>query len=218
MVGLVLLLTIFYHGGLGLAFHVVPIVHTKTKTVNPTIKEAFVPPTTSLWSSFSSDQQSLVEARSFLENYPAFYNLIDKNDELWKKLSDGDGYTMFVPTEEAFQELGDKKLKQMEDVRNTETKNKIGAFHCVAETVTYEQLYNSGGVVTLGGEAVNVDRTKTGGMFGVGGQDDGGLLINGAKVLQTYEVGPGMIYEVDKLVNPNILWRYMDQLRIPGSR
>ena len=173
---------------------------------------------TCLYNSMEAGQQDLLQVRSFLEqNYPEFFNLIDKNDDLWKKLSDGDGYTMFVPSAKAFADLGAKKLDQLDDPRNSETTDKIGSFHCIAETVTFDALFNSGGVITLEGE-VMVDRSKSGGVLGMGGQEDGGVLVNEAKITQTIEVGPGVIHEVDKLVNPNILWRYMDQLRIPGSR
>jgi hypothetical protein len=54
-------------------------------------------------------------------------------------------------------------------------------------------------------------------MFGVGGQEDGGLLINKARATQTSQVGTGLVHEVETLVCPNVMWRYMDQLRIPGS-
>ncbi|KAL7577576.1 hypothetical protein ACA910_015104 [Epithemia clementina (nom. ined.)] len=207
MLGLALFLAILYFGGLGNAFHhAAPFARCQSF------------PSTCLFSSLS-DQQGLIQVRSFLgQNYPSFYNLIDKNEDLWKKLSDGDGYTMFCPSEQAFADLGQKKLDQLDDVRNSEIRDKIGAFHCIAETVLFDDLYNSGGVLTLGGEALTVDRSRTGGMFGMGGQEDGGLLVNGARVTNVEGVGPGMVYEVDKLVSPNILWRYMDQLRIPGSR
>eukprot|EP00527_Entomoneis_sp_CCMP2396_P009635 CAMPEP_0198136722 /NCGR_PEP_ID=MMETSP1443-20131203/342_1 /TAXON_ID=186043 /ORGANISM="Entomoneis sp., Strain CCMP2396" /LENGTH=201 /DNA_ID=CAMNT_0043797989 /DNA_START=91 /DNA_END=696 /DNA_ORIENTATION=+ len=165
----------------------------------------------------SMAQEDLVSVRSYLEeNYPSFHKLIDKNEEAWKKLSDGDGYTMFVPVDAAFAKLGDKKLKQLEDIRNVEATNKVGAYHCINEIVTFDELYNSGGIITLGGE-IPVDRSTSGGMFGVGGNEDGGVVINGAKITGSMEVGPGTIHEVDGLVVPQIIWRYMDQLRIPGS-
>ncbi len=53
--------------------------------------------------------------------------------------------------------------------------------------------------------------------MGIGGKEDGGVTINGAKILSTTEVDTCLIHEVDALVSPEILWRYCDQLRIPGS-
>ena len=80
-----------------------------------------------------------------------------------------------------------------------------------------EELFNSGGVVTIGG-VVDVGRSRTGGFMGIGGQEDGGVLVNGAKMIQTLEVEKALIHEMDALISPEILWRYVDQLRIPGSK
>lgn len=44
-----------------------------------------------------------------------------------------------------------------------------------------------------------------------------GVTINQAKILRTATVGNGFVHEVDNLVAPQIVWRFMDQLRIPGS-
>jgi hypothetical protein len=88
----------------------------------------------------------------------------------------------------------------------------------IAETVSAEALFQAGGVITQGGE-VPVGRSVTGGMFGMGGKEDGGVTINnGAKVVQSVPLGKGVLHEVDALTSPSILWRYMDQLRIPGSK
>jgi uncharacterized surface protein with fasciclin (FAS1) repeats len=104
------------------------------------------------------------------------------------------------------------------DPRNLETTQKVAGYHVVGEAVTFEQLvYNSAAVFTIAGE-VPVERSVSGGMLGIGGQEDSGVTINKAKIIQSLSVGSGILHEVDSLVSPNILWRYLDQLRIPGSR
>ena len=103
------------------------------------------------------------------------------------------------------------------DARNLETTQKLSAYHVIAETVTADELFVAGGVITLGGE-IPIERSRTGGLFGVGGKEDGGVTINGAKVVRTIDLQYGLVHEVDGLVSPSILWRYMDQLRIPGSK
>lgn len=117
----------------------------------------------------------------------------------------------------AFEALGEKKRMQLADARNGETTEKIAAYHVIAEPVTAEALLASGGVITLGGE-IPVGRSTSGGFFGVGGQQDGGVTINGAKVVESIDIGNCIVHEVDTLISPQIIWRYMDQLRIPGSR
>lgn len=152
--------------------------------------------------------------------YPSFMKLIlSKNSDVWKQLSDAseEGFTIFAPNSSAMNGLGEKKLSQLDDTRNGETAEKIAAYHTIGERVSSDELYNSGGVITLGG-TIDVGRSKTGGFMGLGGKEDGGVTINGAKIVQTLEVGNCLIHEVDALVSPDLLWRYLDQLRIPGSK
>lgn len=98
-------------------------------------------------------------------------------------------------------------------------------YHVITEQVTAMQLFNAGGVVCMGGE-VPIERGTEGflgglmsGFMGNGGErEDGSITVGGAKVVQSVNVGNGVVHEVDGLVSPNILWRYADQLRIPGSK
>ncbi len=161
------------------------------------------------------------EVDELLKNdYPVFYNLVmSKNTDLWKDLSnastnpDVGGFTIFAPNDEAMEKLGKKKLDQLLDDRNRETAEKIAAFHAVAEPVGAWDLITSGGIVTVGG-VVDVGKSKVGGFFGFGGEEDGGVTVSGAKILQSKQVGTCQVHEMDNLISPNILWRYMDQLRI----
>ena len=65
------------------------------------------------------------------------------------------------------------------------------------------------------------ERSVSGGFLGVGGREDGGVTLNGSKVVNTFEFDDGdktcIVHEMDGLISPTILWRYADQLRIPGS-
>lgn len=158
------------------------------------------------------------------KNYPSFYKLVMKpNEKVVKTLrKNADfGFTLFVPNEAAFAKLGQKKVNQLEDIRNLETASKISDYHTVGdETVSLDVLLgdNIGGLLTMGGE-VRVGPSQSGGFFGIGSKDDGGVVIgNNARVLQSFHFGAGIVHEVDSLVSPEILWRYVDQLRIPGSK
>lgn len=169
-----------------------------------------------------SNNNDLLLIREFLQEYfPAFYTILDMNEEVWKAIGDTEdgaevGFTVFAPSAEALNALGQEKQNQLMDERNVETTQKIAGYHVIGEPVTEEALFNSGGVVTVSGE-VPVERSISGGLFGIGGKEDGGVTLNQAKILRTASVGNGLVHEVDNLVSPNILWRYMDQLRIPGS-
>ena len=153
------------------------------------------------------------------QNYPAFFSIVTKNSQVMKLLRESarSGYTIFAPNAKAFEDLGDKKRIQLADDRNFETVEKIGAYHVIAdEAVSAETLFASGGIITIGG-VVDVGRSVSGGLFGVGGKEDGGVTINGAKVVRSIETDNCIIHEVDSLISPVILWRYIDQLRIPFS-
>ena len=156
-------------------------------------------------------------------NYPTFYDILKRNEDLWKKLKDPSvqSYTVFCPSESAMRNLGDKKMVQLKDDRNYETTSKIGLFHVINEAVSADKLFDSAGVISMAGDVVPVERSVSGGFMGLGGKEDGGTTVGGAKVTKTIQVdgdnSGGLIHEVDDLVSPNILWRYMDQLRIPGS-
>lgn len=165
---------------------------------------------------------SSAQVRELLEkDYPVFNNLImKKNTDAWKVLgeSEADGFTVFALSDDAMQNLGSKKLEQLADDRNTETAEKIGSYHAVNEPVSAGDLYFSGGIVTVGG-VVDVGRSRTGGFFGFGGKEDGGVTVNGANVVKTIQIedSKSLVHEMDALISPEILWRYVDQLRIPGS-
>lgn len=169
-----------------------------------------------------ANNDDLLQIREFLQsNYPAFYSLLDKNEDVWKAIGETEegnevGFTVFVPSDEALQNLGEDKQNQLLDDRNLETTQKIAAYHVIGEPVTAEALYEAGGVVTVGGE-VPIERSVQGGFFGFGGTEDGSVRLNQARVLRSAYVGNGLVHEVDNLVSPSIMWRYMDQLRIPGS-
>jgi uncharacterized surface protein with fasciclin (FAS1) repeats len=184
------------------------------------------------------DLDVVVNTEKFLKlKYPDFYDLMCKNQNIWRTLkeSNDSGYTLFVPNAKAFEDLGDKKRGQLEDVRNLETAQKVGAYHVVpTEKLTATQLFTEdwtgprpaegkprplsyGGLVTLGGE-LPVTRSKSGGFLGFGATEDGDAVVGpDAKIIQSFDVGKScVVHEMDALVSPVLLWRYCDQLRIPG--
>ncbi len=132
------------------------------------------------------DERPKVEA--FLEKkYPSFFSLM--NDEMTKAIKQGT-VTVFVPNEEAFASLGEKKMAQINDPRNLEIREKMGSYHIIAEeSVDAMKLrtedWSKGkpkdgslpntviaGINTLSGE-VPVGRSKSGGFFGWGAKEDG---------------------------------------------
>jgi uncharacterized surface protein with fasciclin (FAS1) repeats len=193
--------------------------------------------TTTTAKSTSSTLQELLK-----EEFPAFYSLLSMNDDIWKTMAEKEtnGCTIFAPSDAAFENLGEKKLLQLKDVRNAETAKKMGLYHVVAtEAVTAAQLRTEDwtgpkpkidgsprpikvqALVTMAGE-VPVGRSKSGGLFffgrSIGAKEDGDVVIgtDNARIVKSYKVGKSFVHEVDALISPVLLWRYCDQLRIPG--
>ena len=150
------------------------------------------------------------------DEFPSFAALVFQNEELWRGLRDGSGYTVLAPNEAAFNKLEDKRRSQLKDPRNGEVVEQIGAYHVISDPVSKDDLYESSGVVTAGGR-IDVGRSVTGGLFGIGGREDGGVTVNGARIVSSRSIGECIVHEMDDFAHPKVLDRYFDQLRIPGS-
>ncbi len=172
----------------------------------------------------------------FLEvKYPTFYKLLVRdNDSFLKVLQESKAHTIFVPNEDAMEALGAKKLQQMMDPRNEEIRDKMGQCHLlVGQAITATELRTEdwtkgrpkdgskpntliAAIVTQGGE-VPVGRSKSGGILGFGAKEDGDIVIGpSAQIIQSFKVEECLVHEMDALISPLALWRYVDQLRIPG--
>jgi len=157
-----------------------------------------------------------------------------------------DGYTIFAPNSQAFVDLSEKQRKQLEDPRNLETAQKMGLYHVVTEALSITNLNTEdwtvpktpeglpalkfAAVKTLGGEVpIGRFKKKTGGGFwrslvnvektvrDKDGKPVTEIVVGPAgTILRSVKVGNAMIHEVDSLVSPVLLWRYCDQLRMPG--
>jgi len=187
-----------------------------------------------------SSEQDEPPIQAFLkENHPLFESqLLGKIPNIYNILKESDasaGYTIFCPSNAVMEALDPKRKLQIKDPRNLEVTEKLAAYHVIQNgKVTQERLKREdwtvprspdgvaalsiGGVLTLGGE-LRVGRSKSGGFLGLGAKEDGGVVIgnNEAKVVKSTNVGEkGVVHEMDGFVAPDLIWRYFDQLRIPG--
>ena len=183
----------------------------------------------------AKEEEQTIEA--FLkENYSLFESTIfSKIPNVYKECeSSTSGYTIFAASEAVMvNDIDQKRKLQISDPRNAEITEKLASYHLIPNgKVTRERLQREdwtvpkvdgvaalsiGGVLTAGGE-LRVGRSKSGGFMGFGAKEDGGVVIgnNDAKIVKSVSVGKGIVHEVDALVAPDLIWRYFDQLRIPG--
>ncbi|KAH8055457.1 hypothetical protein JL722_8370 [Aureococcus anophagefferens] len=124
--------------------------------------------------------------------FGSFSALVFQNEELWKSLDDAVGYTVLAPERRSVRGAGGQGGPAAQDPRNGEVVMQLGAYHVIREPVTADALFESGGV------------------------EDGGVLIGGAKLLNTVEIGNCLVHEMDGLCNPKALFRFLG-VRIPGS-
>ncbi|KAJ1442675.1 hypothetical protein B484DRAFT_321932 [Ochromonadaceae sp. CCMP2298] len=133
------------------------------------------------------------------------------------RLEQTDAWTVFAPNSAAFAALDAKLLVQLRDPRNLEVVEKVALYHVIeGESVELERILKCSGLKTEGGE-VSVSASKSGGFMGVGGKEDGGVLVNGGKIVSSARVGGGVVHEVDCLINPFLLYRFLDAVRMPGQ-
>lgn len=169
------------------------------------------------------------------ENYPLFETTIFSKIPNGYASLKGTDYTIFCASDAVMAEIDQKRKLQISDPRNLEITEKLASYHLIPNgKVTRERLQREdwtvpktadgvaalsiGGVLTAGGE-LRVGRSKSGGFMGFGAKEDGGVVIgnNDAKIIKSVNVGKnGIVHEVDALVAPDLIWRYFDQLRIPG--
>lgn len=172
------------------------------------------------------------------QNYPLFESLLlSKIPNIYGTLRESDssnGFTIFCPSNSIMENIDSGRKVQISDPRNVEVTEKLASYHVIPNgKVTQERLKREdwtiprsadgvaalsiGGVLTLAGE-LRVGRSKSGGFMGFGAKEDGGVVIgnNEARVVKSTTVGNGVVHEVDGFVAPDLIWRYFDQLRIPG--
>ncbi|KAL9183701.1 hypothetical protein ACHAXT_004557 [Thalassiosira profunda] len=194
---------------------------------------------TRLFEAASADASGDESIESYLQqNYPLFESLLlSKVPSIYGTLRESEasgGFTIFAPSNSVMENIDPKRKVQISDKRNEEVTEKLASYHVIPTgKVTQERLKREdwtvpkvdgvaalsiGGVLTLGGE-LRVGRSKSGGFLGFGAKEDGGVVIgnNDAKVLKSTLVDGGVVHEVDGFVAPDLLWRYFDQLRIPGT-
>ena len=199
-------------------------------SINPSIRTAH-----SSHENKSIDDKDEILLKNFVEEeYPAFYSLLSVNAGIWQTMAEAEnGCTLFAPSNAVFDSLGEKRMNQLRDIRNEETARKIGLYHVIlTEAVSAARLRTEDwtvkapkgeprpitvqAVVTMGGQ-VPVGRSKSGGLLGWGAKEDGDIVIGPeARIIKSYKVAGSYVHEVDNLISPVILWRYFDQLRIPG--
>jgi len=110
---------------------------------------------------------------------------------LKETLSGKGPFTVFAPTDEAFEALPKGTLKSLLKPENKKQLTKILTYHVVSGKVTARKAVQSGKATTLAKESVSISI------------EDGRIQINNAKVISNdLEAGNGIIHVIDKVLLP----------------
>ena len=111
---------------------------------------------------------------------------------LTQTLAEGGPYTVFAPTNEAFEALPEGTLEQLLQPENQELLAQILAYHVVPEEVMSADA-ETGEVQTVAGQPVSITVDET----------TGTVMVNNAMVIQPdVEASNGVIHAVDQVILP----------------
>jgi uncharacterized surface protein with fasciclin (FAS1) repeats len=107
-----------------------------------------------------------------------------------QKLASGGPYTIFAPTDEAFDALPEGVVEELLKPENRDTLIKILTYHVVQGEKSSSML-QSGATETLEGASVQVNVSSS------------GVMVNDAKVVQPdIQASNGVIHVIDKVILP----------------
>jgi uncharacterized surface protein with fasciclin (FAS1) repeats len=107
-----------------------------------------------------------------------------------QKLASGGSYTIFAPTDEAFDALPEGVVEELLKPENRDTLIKLLTYHVVQGEKSSSTL-QSGATETLEGASVQVNVSSS------------GVMVNDAKVVQPdIQASNGVIHVIDKVILP----------------
>lgn len=125
---------------------------------------------------------------------PEFSTLVDAADEagISDKLKEEGPYTLFAPTNRAFEKLSAKEQEELMDENNKEKLKEVLNYHVVEGRYTAEDLEDGQKLTTASGEELIISKKGN------------SLMVNGSKVAITdVKASNGIIHIVDTVVLPN---------------
>lgn len=132
---------------------------------------------------------SIVDVASSEGSFNTFTQAVEAAG-LTETLSQDGSYTVFAPTDEAFNQLPEGTLEQLLQPENQELLSQILTYHVVPQAVTSAEI-QPGEVSTVEGTPVNIQVS------------DGSVMVNEAMVTQPdIEASNGVIHAIDQVMLP----------------
>lgn len=133
-------------------------------------------------------EETVVAVAGEAESFTTLYQAIEAAG-LAETLSEGGPYTVFGPTDEAFNQLPEGTLDQLLLPENQETLTAILTYHVVPQSITSAEIA-TGDVETLQGNPLNVEVDEQ-------------VMVNGAMVVEPdIQASNGVIHAIDQVLLP----------------
>lgn len=133
--------------------------------------------------------ESIVDVASNAGTFNTFTEAVEAAG-LTETLSQDGSYTVFAPTDEAFEQLPEGTLDQLLLPENQDLLQQILTYHVVPQAVTSSEI-QPGEVNTVEGTPVNIQVS------------DGSVMVNDAMVTQPdIEASNGVIHAIDQVILP----------------
>jgi len=135
------------------------------------------------------DKMTIVETAASKEDFSILVKAVEAAD-LRSELAGEGPFTVFAPTNEAFEALGKDKLESL--LKDKKKLASILTYHVLQGKVKAEQVVALDKATTLNGQDVMIKK------------NDDGVKINDAMVTMTdIECSNGVIHVIDKVILPN---------------
>ncbi len=158
---------------------------------NPEVGEAPTVPDSALDPTAGTETITEVAAN---ETSLSTFNTILESAGLTNTLDQPGSYTVFAPSDQAFEELPPETLQQLLAPENQDQLRQILAYHVVPEELSANQLQSAGSVETLTGSPLSVEADA-------GAQ---AVTVNNAAVTQPdLQASNGIIHVVDQIILPS---------------
>lgn len=162
----------------------------------------------------SNTSDTIMQVLDKNKQYSTFRTLLTALPDLLETLQqpadlmlDDTIYTVFVPNNAAFAKLEKDILFKLGKKDNLPVLRKIVRFHFVEDVLATSDISIGMQIDTLALLSMSV-KPKGGGILGLG-KGDGFVLNEGSIVSPDIQCCNGVIHEVDSLLNPYLLYRYL---------
>ncbi len=137
-----------------------------------------------------SEKGDIIATASANEDFSTLVKAI-KAAGLVSVLKQDGPYTVFAPTNEAFNALPEGTLEMLLKPENKDKLKKVLTYHVVADKVTAKQVMSLDAADTVEGSNVTISTA------------DGNVMVNDAKVVKTdIMTSNGVIHVIDKVILP----------------